>query len=528
MAEKILNTRIQLKYDSLQNWATANTLLKQGEVAVAYLPPKGNGVAPAATSDAVLMKVGPGNFNDLPFVSALAADVYGWAKENKLTIIKDGTGNVVSSIEWDATANDGKGGIKFTTAAVATSEGLANLQEDVDAIEKDIADNRDAWAKDDNTTYTFALSTDGKGITITPSEGEGTTVSFAFLTQAEIEALNYATKGELGAVDAKFADYTTTAKLDEQVAELGYAKTTAIPTKVSDLTNDVPYLVAADVAGKADKTYVDTELGKKQDIIPAETYDTYGAAASAESAAKGYTDQKLLDFENAYIKADDNGTIDKLNEIAAWIADDQAGAAKVIADVATNAANIQAVGGDLDKVELQLNGIAAGDGTVKTAIETAESNAKGYADSLAGNYATAAQGTKADSAVQPGDLATVATSGAYTDLTGTPTLGALAAKDKIAEADIDGTIGVAKVSGLGALATKDNITHELVTDFDAEVAKIKVTNATNADKATADAAGNNIADTYATKEEVGALTTDDINGGEIIWILVCGSATEVI
>jgi hypothetical protein len=37
------------------------------------------------------------------------------------------------------------------------------------------------------------------------------------------------------------------------------------------------------------------------------------------------------------------------------------------------------------------------------------------------DYATAAQGALADSATQPGDLATVATTGAYTDLTGTPT-----------------------------------------------------------------------------------------------------------
>ena len=42
-------------------------------------------------------------------------------------------------------------------------------------------------------------------------------------------------------------------------------------------------------------------------------------------------------------------------------------------------------------------------------------------------YATAAQGTLADSATQPGDLATVATSGAYNDLTGKPTLGTAAA-----------------------------------------------------------------------------------------------------
>ena len=43
------------------------------------------------------------------------------------------------------------------------------------------------------------------------------------------------------------------------------------------------------------------------------------------------------------------------------------------------------------------------------------------------DYATAAQGALADSAVQPGDLATVATTGAYADLSGTPTLGNSAA-----------------------------------------------------------------------------------------------------
>lgn len=37
-------------------------------------------------------------------------------------------------------------------------------------------------------------------------------------------------------------------------------------------------------------------------------------------------------------------------------------------------------------------------------------------------WATSAQGAKADTAVQPGDLATVATTGAYSDLTGTPTI----------------------------------------------------------------------------------------------------------
>lgn len=46
-----------------------------------------------------------------------------------------------------------------------------------------------------------------------------------------------------------------------------------------------------------------------------------------------------------------------------------------------------------------------------------------------GDFATAAQGGLADSAVQPGDLATVATSGDYGDLTNKPTLGTAASAD---------------------------------------------------------------------------------------------------
>src|SRR5690606_21608045 len=45
------------------------------------------------------------------------------------------------------------------------------------------------------------------------------------------------------------------------------------------------------------------------------------------------------------------------------------------------------------------------------------------------DFATAAQGSAADSAVQPGDLAAVATSGDYDDLSDKPTLGTAAAAD---------------------------------------------------------------------------------------------------
>ena len=81
MAEKILNTRIQLKYDSYENWSSKNPTLLAGEIAIAKLTTVA-AVKPGEndTQAPVLFKVGPGAFNDLPWVSALAADVYAWAK----------------------------------------------------------------------------------------------------------------------------------------------------------------------------------------------------------------------------------------------------------------------------------------------------------------------------------------------------------------------------------------------------------------------------------------------------------------
>jgi len=63
-------------------------------------------------------------------------------------------------------------------------------------------------------------------------------------------------------------------------------------------------------------------------------------------------------------------------------------------------------------------------------------------------FATAAQGALAQSAVQPGDLATVATSGAYGDLTGQPTIPAAQVNS-----DWDATSGVAQILNKPTLGT---------------------------------------------------------------------------
>lgn len=85
MAEHTLNTRILLKYDSYANWTTNNPVLKAGEMAIATVASNDGNKAATGFQNLpnVVLKVGDGtsHYNDLKFVSALAADVHGWAKE---------------------------------------------------------------------------------------------------------------------------------------------------------------------------------------------------------------------------------------------------------------------------------------------------------------------------------------------------------------------------------------------------------------------------------------------------------------
>ena len=122
MAEttKTLKTRIQLKYDTLANWnAVANTFVpNKGEVCFVEIP---TGDATATTAPTVLFKVGDGNktWGALKWGSALAADVYAWAKASSpQAIIDSAVGSVVKSLnglKGDLTIG-GDNRITFTAA----------------------------------------------------------------------------------------------------------------------------------------------------------------------------------------------------------------------------------------------------------------------------------------------------------------------------------------------------------------------------------------------------------------------------
>lgn len=123
--EKILNTRIQLKYGTLSEWQAGKfnktEYLKKGELAIVTLGPDVETQHPADTTNQhpLLFKVGTGEhyFDALPWASALAADVYDWAKKASpdwndfpeipgakfgITVEVTGSGNAITGASWNA------------------------------------------------------------------------------------------------------------------------------------------------------------------------------------------------------------------------------------------------------------------------------------------------------------------------------------------------------------------------------------------------------------------------------------------
>lgn len=84
---KNLNTRIRLKYDTLERWIANDPVLLAGEVAIATVANNETNANSTKFQNLpnVVMKVGDGTkkFSELNYFSAMAADVYAWAKKTE-------------------------------------------------------------------------------------------------------------------------------------------------------------------------------------------------------------------------------------------------------------------------------------------------------------------------------------------------------------------------------------------------------------------------------------------------------------
>ena len=257
MPDKVLNTRIALRYDTYENWMSSTVILKRGEVAIATIP-TGDTSGSSQHLPAVLMKVGDGNhtFKDLKWTQAVAADVPTWAKQankpsysaNEIEGMEDYINKTITDTDTQYTlvkgANDyewklmsrAKGEEAYTnlvatltipdkTADITALQGLvgdtkvstqianaiAALKLDETYEAKGAADTVKATLLGDAATEYNTLGKLEDAVLAVKATAESKT------TMAEVEAKNYATKSEaqgyanavLGNADTDTADSKT-------------------------------------------------------------------------------------------------------------------------------------------------------------------------------------------------------------------------------------------------------------------------------------------------------------------------------
>lgn len=425
--EKILNTRIQLKYDSYANWSSKNPLLKSGEVAIAYLATAQTTATPDNGTHPVMFKVGPGNFNDLPWVSALAADVHGWAKKSEADfktwvkgLIEVSDIDTYSKAQIDKMFSDNAAADQAhadAVAATAKSEAIAAAASDAAAKVKALADGAVA----DNTAAIAAINNGTTGILAEAkayadqAETDAIAAAKSYTDAREVEIKKYADQAEADALNAAkaYADDLKDAILGEGIKDT-FDTLKEIQDWIEGDGVNATELAGAIAAEAKTREDADKAINDRIDALNI----TDGKVANAAMADKANSLTDAAKEEVKGVKVDNATNADKANSLT----DNAKAEVKAVkvdnaahADVADKAngltddgvAAVKAVKVDnaahADNAD-KLGGVAAANYALKTDAQgyanTAETNAKNYADSLAGNYATAAQGTKADSALQ--------------------------------------------------------------------------------------------------------------------------------
>lgn len=521
---KQINTRIQLKYDSYENWVSSNTLLKAGEIAIAYLT-TAEAVKPgeADTQHPILFKVGPGNFNSLPWSSALAADVYGWAKAETAVLngqkIEFKTGDVVKH-EIDLSTFATEAEVNTIIANYYTKVQVDNLLTSEVTRSNAYADQAEEDALQAAKAYT-----DAEVEKITTGAGYATT------TYVDNKVAAHET-----VVTNTLKSYSTTEQMDAAIdADVKVVNDALDAYKTSNDAAVAGVKATAEAAQTASQVSdaIDTKIAA---LDLANTYEAKGETAKVNTALESYKTEVANTLGNYYTKTDADTAFMTQDEVDAHVN-------KVITDAVEGDAltsltelvqYINTHGGDaaemataIENIEKQLNGIDAGTGTVKKYVDDAitalkigdyakaadltelagrvavleaidhdayiayadqaEADAKTYADGLAANYDAAGSAANAEAAAK-----------SYAD-------------DLIAE-EVNRANKAYDAKDAAATAKTEAIT-AAKTETESQIAALNIAQyAKSADLAKVATTGS----------------TDDLEGGSEIWTFYCGTATEVV
>ena len=300
-SEKIINTRIQLKYDTLANWnANSSLILRKGEVGICAIPTSSSHLQ--TTPPAIMFKVGDGvvdaqgtvtgtQFKDLPWASALAADVYAWAKKSVPDvndfgdIIAAAREGLISADSVVKTLNglkgvitlEGDSHITVTTGTDKVTFAFTMTDAEKAALDSGITselvtkyngyDGRITAAKNQaDKGVEDAASALTKANAVLGSETDTAADATVYGVKASVESLT----ATVNVLDSNITDVENVANGAQETAERAenaaadaqLTADNAMPKIGGDFTGAITVLAPTADMHPATKKYVDTEIGK--------------------------------------------------------------------------------------------------------------------------------------------------------------------------------------------------------------------------------------------------------------------------
>lgn len=300
-SEKIINTRIQLKYDTLANWnANSSLILRKGEVGICAIPTSSSHLQ--TTPPAIMFKVGDGvvdaqgtvtgtQFKDLPWASALAADVYAWAKKSVPDV--NDFGNIIAAareglISADSVVKtlnglkgvitlEGDSHITVTTGTDKVTFAFTMTDAEKAALDSGITselvtkyngyDGRITAAKNQaDKGVEDAASALTKANAVLGSETDTAADATVYGVKASVESLT----ATVNVLDSNITDVENVANGAQETAERAenaaadaqLTADNAMPKIGGDFTGAITVLAPTADMHPATKKYVDTEIGK--------------------------------------------------------------------------------------------------------------------------------------------------------------------------------------------------------------------------------------------------------------------------
>ena len=444
MAEKTINTRILLKYDSYSNWTTNNPVLKAGEVAIATIASGNTQEVNSVVAPQVLIKVGDGTsaYNALPFVSAKAADVHGWAKaENKPTYE---AGEITGIDSYIADYVNDQMGISVDTDTqyqiVKVDDYNYKLQSKgkTDSAWADVENGAIVIPKYDDTALAERVSANEEAIELLNGDAS-TAGSVAKAIADAISALDlantYEAKGEAAKVQTALNNYQTS-----NDAVIAAIKDGASIDSFADVESALEgkqavgdYATKAEAQGYADAKDEAIAAAKKagddaQADVDALT-DRVGANETAigvlNGTGEGSVSKTVTDAIDEFAtRVSDDGTINTIRELVDYAATHGEEFSELVGEVDANTKALETLNGDASTVGSVAKTVAdaiAAENLGQYATDDELSAVAGRVSTLEGEMDTAQEDiealeTEVAKKANDADLAAIAKTGNINDL----------------------------------------------------------------------------------------------------------------